>query len=72
MILEQRFFYITMAISILINLSFGIYKRYYKTGVRCPIGEALIEYGFPLGTIRRIETHFKLTAMSPGEARAFF
>lgn len=47
-------------------------KRYYETGVRSPVGEALIEYGFPLGAIRRIETRFKLTSMTPGEARVFF
>lgn len=54
------------------NFSLSKVKRYYETGVRSPIGEALIEYGFPLGAIRRIEIRFKLTAMTPGEARVFF
>ena len=30
-------------------------RRYYETGVRSLIGEALIEYGFPTDAIRRIE-----------------
>lgn len=30
-------------------------KRFYETGVRSPFGEYLVEYGFPLDTIRRIE-----------------
>ncbi len=54
------------------NFSLSKVKRYYETGVRSPIGEALIEYGFPLGAIRRIETRFRLTGMTPGESKAFF
>lgn len=30
-------------------------KRFYETGVRSLFGEYLVEYGFPLDTIRRIE-----------------
>lgn len=54
------------------NFSLSRVKRYYETGVRSPIGEALVEYGFPLDAIRRLENQFRLTCMTPGEARAFF
>lgn len=54
------------------NFSLSRVKRYYETGVRSPIGEALVEYGFPLDAIRRLENQFRLTSMTPGEARAFF
>ena len=54
------------------SFSLSKVKRYYETGVRSPIGEALIEYGFPLAAIRRIEARFRLTSMTSSEAKVFF
>ena len=34
-------------------------RRYYETGVKSLLGEALIEYGFPTDAIRRIEERHK-------------
>ncbi|WP_073075900.1 helicase-related protein [Sporobacter termitidis] len=35
-------------------------KRFYETGVRTSFGEHLSEYGFPLDTIRMLETNFPI------------
>ncbi len=40
------------------NFSLSHVRRYYETGVKSPLGEALIEYGFPTDAIRRIEKKF--------------
>ena len=34
--------------------------HYYETGVKSILGENLIEYGFPLDAIRRLESHFSI------------
>ena len=46
-------------------------KRYYETGVRSPLGEALIEYGFPLGAVRRLEEKFNFAGMSTTTAKMY-
>lgn len=47
-------------------------RRYYETGVKSLLGEALIEYGFPTDAIRRIEeTHGKIKSMTVTEAKDF-
>ena len=47
-------------------------RRYYETGVKSLLGEALIEYGFPTDAIRRIEeSHSKIITMSPSEAKVY-
>lgn len=42
------------------SFSLSHVRRYYETGVRSPLGEALIEYGFPTDAIRRIEKKYPL------------
>lgn len=37
------------------NFSLSRVCRYYETGVKSPLGEALAEYGFPTDAIRRLE-----------------
>lgn len=40
-------------------LSLSRVRRYYETGVKTILGEALIEYGFPTDAVRRIEDKHK-------------
>lgn len=48
-------------------------RRYYETGVKTLLGEALIEYGFPTDAIRRIEEkHSGLKNMNVAEAKTYF
>lgn len=42
------------------SFSLSHVRRYYETGVRSPLGESLIEYGFPTDAIRRIEKKYPL------------
>lgn len=54
------------------DFSLSKIRRYYETGVKTPLGEALIEYGFPLDAIRRIEDrHSELKNLSISEAKLF-
>ncbi len=46
-------------------------KRYYETGVRSALGEALIEYGFPLGAVRRLEDKFSFATMNTTAAKVY-
>ena len=47
-------------------------RRYYETGVKSMLGEALIEYGFPTDAIRRIEeNHRKLSDYSLADAKQY-
>lgn len=47
-------------------------RRYYETGVKSLLGEALIEYGFPTDAIRRIEEHHKkIKSMTVSEAKEY-
>lgn len=47
-------------------------RRYYETGVKSFLGEALIEYGFPTDAIRRIEEkHEKIKSMTITEAKNY-
>lgn len=47
-------------------------RRYYETGVKSLIGEALIEYGFPTDAIRRIEDRFSdIGRMAVDEAKGY-
>ncbi len=47
-------------------------RRYYETGVKSPIGEALMEYGFPTDAIRRIEEkHGTLCRLKVDEAKTY-
>lgn len=46
-------------------------KRYYETGVRSALGEALIEYGFPLGAVRRLEEKFSFSTMNTTTAKVY-
>lgn len=41
------------------SFSLAKVRRYYETGVKTALGEALIEYGFPTDAIRRIEEKHK-------------
>ena len=41
------------------KFSLSSVRRYYETGVKSPIGEYFIEYGFPTDAIRRIEEKHK-------------
>lgn len=54
------------------NFSLSHVCRYYETGVKSPLGEALIEYGFPTDAIRRIEKKFvPLLTLDVAEAKIF-
>jgi len=54
------------------NISFSHVRRYYETGVKSMLGEALIEYGFPTDAIRRIEEKYeKINAMTVVEAKNY-
>ena len=47
-------------------------RRYYETGVKSLLGEALIEYGFPTDAIRRIEEkHGKIKSMTATDAKDY-
>lgn len=47
-------------------------RRYYETGVKSALGEALTEYGFPADAIRRLEQEFTaLIRLSVPEAKRF-
>ena len=47
-------------------------RRYYETGVKSLLGEALIEYGFPTDAIRRIEEkHERIKSMTVTEAKNY-
>ena len=47
-------------------------RRYYETGVKSPIGEALMEYGFPTDAIRRLEDkHNILCRLKVDEAKTY-
>lgn len=47
-------------------------RRYYETGVKSLLGEALIEYGFPTDAIRRIEEkHGKIKSMTVTDAKDY-
>ena len=54
------------------NISFSHVRRYYETGVKSLLGEALIEYGFPTDAIRRIEEkHGRLMSMTVVDAKIY-
>lgn len=54
------------------NFSLSRVRRYYETGVKSLLGEALIEYGFPTDAIRRIEEkHGRLISLSVVEAKSY-
>lgn len=54
------------------NISFSRVRRYYETGVKSLLGEALSEYGFPTDAIRRIEeNHGKIKHMTVKEAKGY-
>lgn len=47
-------------------------RRYYETGVKSMLGEALIEFGFPTDAIRRIEeNHTRIKSMTVQEAKNY-
>lgn len=54
------------------NFSLSKVRRYYETGVKTALGEALIEYGFPTDAVRRIEeAHDDLFDLSLAEAKEY-
>ena len=54
------------------NISFSHVRRYYETGVKSLLGEALIEYGFPTDAIRRIEDkHVRIKSMTVEDAKSY-
>lgn len=54
------------------NFSLSSVRRYYETGVKSPLGEALIEYGFPTDAIRRIEKKYlPLLNLDVAEAKKY-
>ncbi len=54
------------------NITFSHVRRYYETGVKSLLGEALIEYGFPTDAIRRIEEkHGRLKSMTVVDAKIY-
>ncbi len=54
------------------SVSFSRVRRYYETGVKSLLGEALIEYGFPTDAIRRIEEkHSRVITMTVTEAKSY-
>ena len=54
------------------SFSLSHVRRYYETGVKSAMGEALIEYGFPTDAIRRIEDkHSDLTRMEVKSAKDY-
>lgn len=54
------------------NFSLSKVCRYYETGVKTLLGEALIEYGFPTDAIRRIEERHRVIGnMTIAEAKKY-
>lgn len=54
------------------NFSLSRVRRYYETGVKSLLGEALVEYGFPIDAIRRIEEkHNRISTMTVKEAKNY-
>lgn len=54
------------------NFSLSSVRRFFETGVKSPLGEFLIEYGFPTDAIRRIEEkHSSLIELSLLKAKEF-
>ena len=54
------------------NFSLSRVRRYYETGVKSLLGEALVEYGFPIDAIRRIEEkHNRVSTMTVKEAKNY-
>ena len=54
------------------TFSLSSVRRYYETGVKSLLGEALIEYGFPTDAIRRIEEkHCELCNLEIGAAKNY-
>ena len=54
------------------TFSLSSVRRYYETGVKSLIGEALIEYGFPTDAIRRIEEkHSELCHLEVNAAKEY-
>lgn len=54
------------------SFSLSHVRRYYETGVKSLIGEALIEYGFPTDAIRRIEEkHSVICRLGVSEAKNY-
>lgn len=54
------------------NFSLSKVCRYYETGVKTQLGEALIEYGFPTDAIRRLEeNHHTLYNMTIVDAKKY-
>ena len=54
------------------DFSLSNVRRYYETGVKSAIGEALSEYGFPTDAIRRIEDrHIKLSYFTLSKSKEY-
>jgi len=54
------------------NFSLSKVIRFYEAGVRSYLGEQLVEYGFPIDAIRRIEAEYpQLTSLGCSEAKLF-
>lgn len=54
------------------SFSLSKVRRYYETGVKTALGEALIEYGFPTDAVRRIEeSHKNLSNLSLTESKNY-
>ena len=53
------------------SFSLSRVKRYFETGVRRALGEALVEYGFPLGAVRRLEDKFNFSTMNTTTAKVY-
>lgn len=54
------------------SFSLSKVRRYYETGVKTTLGEALIEYGFPTDAVRRIEdSHKNLSNLSLTESKNY-
>lgn len=54
------------------KFSLSSVRRYYETGVKSSLGEALVEYGFPTDAVRRIEeNHETLCGLEINEAKEY-
>lgn len=54
------------------NFSLSSVSRFYETGTKSPLGEYLVEFGFPTDTIRKIEREVpKLINVPKSEVRQF-
>ena len=54
------------------DFSLSSVSRYYETGVKSPLGEYLVEFGYPTDTIRAIERKIPgLTNIPKSKARVF-